>query len=191
VVHLLRHGRTALNAEGLLRGRLDPSLDEVGVAEAEALARAFEGRAVGALVSSPLSRARQTAEPIAEACNVGMSLDEGLADRDYGPWAGRAPAELRQLFGSVDAAPGVETMASVAARAIDAVIAAARRAAPRCAVVVSHEAVNRLVLTSLIPELGDWRSLPQPTGCWNQIQRSEGRWHARVVGALPPGDSGR
>ncbi len=59
VLYLVRHGRTTLNAQGLLQGRLDPSLDEVGHLQAAAMAERIGE--VDEVISSPLERATQTA----------------------------------------------------------------------------------------------------------------------------------
>ncbi|MBK9181149.1 MAG: histidine phosphatase family protein [Acidimicrobiales bacterium] len=82
---LVRHGRTAANAGGLLLGRLDPPLDEVGRRQAEALAAALPAGA--RLVSSPLRRARQTAEAIA-AGGTPVEIDDRWVELDYGEYDG-------------------------------------------------------------------------------------------------------
>jgi probable phosphoglycerate mutase len=61
-VFLARHGRTALNAEGRLRGLSDPPLDEVGVAEVARLAEALAPKHPTAVICSPLQRAVATAQ---------------------------------------------------------------------------------------------------------------------------------
>src|SRR6266498_2992061 len=66
-VFVIRHGRTALNADGALRGRVDVPLDEVGLAEAARLGDLFEPVPLMVVVCSPLLRARQTAAPIANS----------------------------------------------------------------------------------------------------------------------------
>ena len=63
-VILVRHGRTALNAADLLRGRLDPELDDVGLDEVAALAEVLAPREPARIVCSPLHRAVQTASAI-------------------------------------------------------------------------------------------------------------------------------
>ncbi|HAZ55902.1 MAG TPA: hypothetical protein DCY78_01570, partial [Acidimicrobiaceae bacterium] len=60
MLFVVRHGRTAANASGLLLGRLDPDLDELGVRQATAAAAALGS--VDRVVSSPLLRTRHTAE---------------------------------------------------------------------------------------------------------------------------------
>lgn len=79
---IVRHGRTPLNAQGRLQGRVDSDLDELGQRQAAAIAQAVY-RQVGevtALVSSPLARARQTAE----AFGCQMEIDERWTELDYG-----------------------------------------------------------------------------------------------------------
>ena len=89
-----RHGQTAPNRDGLVLGRADPELTEEGHRQAELLAAALRGEPVAAILSSPLLRARQTAEPIGEACGVPVGVDERLIEIDWGAWEGRATGSL-------------------------------------------------------------------------------------------------
>ncbi len=83
---VVRHGRTAANARGLLLGRLDVPLDEVGRAQAAELAGSVlshavaSGAPVAAVVSSPLERTRHTAE----AFGLPVAIDDRLVELDYG-----------------------------------------------------------------------------------------------------------
>jgi broad specificity phosphatase PhoE len=190
VVYLVRHGRTGLNAEGVLRGRLDPHLDAVGHREAQALADAFSQFDVGAILSSPLLRARETSAAVAASAGVEVALDDRLSDRDYGPWAGAPPSEVCRRFGSVDAAPGVEPRDALAHRALAAVSSSIRPRGLGDLVVVAHDAVLRCLLEQLVPSLDDIDTMPQPTGSWHRLERHLGRWSAAAISALPsPGDS--
>jgi probable phosphoglycerate mutase len=80
VLIVVRHGRTAANAAGLLQGRVDHDLDPNGRAQAVAIARVLEG--VDRIVSSPLRRARATAE----AFGVDVTVDDRWIELDYGHW---------------------------------------------------------------------------------------------------------
>jgi broad specificity phosphatase PhoE len=185
-VYLARHGRTALNAAGVLRGRLDPPLDDEGEAEAQRLTRALAGAGIGAILSSPLRRALQTASAVAAATGLHVEVADGLADRDYGDWAGHRSDELADRFGSVDAAPGVEPEPEVRCRALavlDAVVAQ-HPAAP--VLLVAHDAVNQLLLRALDPTLGP-PGPRQRTGCFNELERRDGRWRVLLVDMV--GDS--
>lgn len=174
-LYLARHARTALNADGRLRGHLDPPLDDVGQREAEALAVAMASLHPTRIVSSPLRRAVQTAEAITARAQVSLVLDERLIDRDYGPWAGVPEAEVVAEFGALEHAPGVEARHAVVARARAAIDAQVDYLATGPVVVVSHDAVNRLLLSALRPEL---RTGPirQPTACWNVLSRVDDEW---------------
>jgi probable phosphomutase (TIGR03848 family) len=128
-VLLLRHGRTAANAGGGLAGRAPVGLDEVGRAQAAALADRLAGVPVAAVVTSPLPRCRQTVElALPGAAAV---ADERLIECGYGDWQGRPLKELAEdpLWPVVQQHPsaavfpgeGGEAMAAVAARAVAAV----------------------------------------------------------------------
>jgi broad specificity phosphatase PhoE len=79
-LYLVRHGRTAANASGLLLGRADPVLDDTGRAQAAALATVVTSPA--RVISSPLQRCRETAAAFGRAVDV----DERWIELDYGDW---------------------------------------------------------------------------------------------------------
>lgn len=85
---LVRHGRTPANAQRLLQGRLDTELDTLGRHQAAALASAIGP--VDHLVTSPLNRARQTAE----AFGVEPVVDERWIEIDYGALDGTPIADV-------------------------------------------------------------------------------------------------
>ncbi|WP_334172454.1 histidine phosphatase family protein [Sinomonas sp.] len=189
-LYLVRHGRTALNAQGRLRGLADPALDEAGIAEAERLARDLAATAAAMVVSGPLERARRTAQIIAQATSIPHLVDERFNDRDYGPQTGRVKAEVEAEYGSVDAAPGVEPAETVLARArpaLDDLVLLddlVDRDSPRPVIVVTHDAVIR----PLIGALDATRVLEAPTGSWNLLRREGGSWVVVAVDQKPPQD---
>ena len=95
-LYLCRHGETPWNAEGRIQGRTDIPLSPKGFAQAEALARFFENDkpCANVIVSSPMSRARQTAECIAKATGLDMVIDDDLTEIHTGIYTGRTYAEL-------------------------------------------------------------------------------------------------
>ena len=186
-IYLARHGRTALNARGVLRGRLDPSLDAVGRDEVLRLARAMAGVRARRVVTSPLARALQTARAIASAGGAGIEIDQRLVDRDYGRWAGMARPDVVRRFGSLDDAPGVEPLEQVRARVRDAFADVSARADGDTAIVVSHDIVIRVLLLSIDPGLGHLDAIPQETGCYNVLERNGGEWIVASLNQVPPG----
>jgi broad specificity phosphatase PhoE len=184
-IFLVRHGRTSLNAAGVLRGRLNPELDATGLLEAIAVADAIGGSDLAAVVSSPLQRAVDTAAPIGARAGIGVEIDERLIDRDYGSWAGKPKSELIARWGSLDAAPDVESSAEVLARAMDAFNDVAGRTGSGSAAIVTHDALLQLLLPALDPRLDQVDPLPQGTGCYNVIEKRGDDWFAASVNVTP------
>ena len=191
-VFLLRHGQTAYNVAGRLRGRAaGPELTAQGHAQADALGRLFAGVALSRVLASPLQRAVKTAEPLAHAAGLPVETVDALNDRDYGPWTGHDRGEVEQRFGSVDAAPGVESWNALRHRmrqAFDLLLATS--AGPAIAL-VGHDATHRALLADLIASLDPNRDdIPQDNGCWNRLEWHEGHWRLAVLNAKP-GDGQR
>jgi probable phosphoglycerate mutase len=88
VVYLVRHGRTHLNAEAVLRGHLDVALDDQGRHQAQRLGHTFGAVKVEAVISSLVLRARQTAATIAVTTRAPLTIEPRVIDRDYRDWAG-------------------------------------------------------------------------------------------------------
>jgi len=127
---LLRHGRSTANTAGILAGRSEGvELDAVGLGQAEALADRLAGIGITGIVSSPLTRCRQTVAPLAARLDLPVVLDAELAEVDYGSWTGRSLGELAKedLWRIVQATPSAavfpdgEGLAQMSARAVSAV----------------------------------------------------------------------
>lgn len=120
---LLRHGQTERSAQRRYSGRADLPLTELGESQAAAAAaRLALTEGVAAVVSSPLLRARQTAQPVADALGVPLTLHDGLIETDFGAWDGLTFAEAqaqdpdlhtRWLTDTSVAPPGGESMDEV------------------------------------------------------------------------------
>ena len=187
-MYLVRHGQTALNAAGVLRGRLDPPLDDVGNREAAALGALFAGVPIDLVVASPLRRAVETATAIAAACGAPVETDILLVDRDYGTFAGQSRGAVEARFGALDDAPGVEPASAVAARALHGLEAIVTKIGSGRAVAVAHDAVNRQLLAELANgplAASGVDAIPQRTGCWNRLERLDQRWTVQVIDAIP------
>jgi broad specificity phosphatase PhoE len=185
LVYLARHGQTLLNESGVLRGLADPPLDRTGRDQARRLGEALGPRELWAVISSPLLRARQTAQPVAERAGLQVATGQCLADRDYGQWTGISHDAVVAQWGSVDRAPGVEPRSAVASRAVTGLTDIARRSPGGTVTVVSHDAVNRQVLAAFDARLGDPDTIPQDNGCFNTLQWHDGRWAVLSVNELP------
>jgi len=132
---LIRHGRTAANAQGVLAGTSPGvDLDEKGRDQAQQVAERLKGVRLAGLVSSPLERTRQTGEAIARvqsenANPVELLIDERIVECHYGEWTGRELKKLskeplwKQVQGHPSAVtfPGGESMRAMQQRAVEAV----------------------------------------------------------------------
>lgn len=178
----LRHGRSEWNAIHRWQGNFDSPLDAVGRTQAgevaEQLARLDERWARP--VASTLGRASETAAII--AARLGLErprADERLVEAHAGEWEGLTPDEIEVTYPGWLAdhrrPAGFEPLASVVARATDAFVDAARRAAAHgpdtSALVVSHSGLIRSVVRSL--GLTDTR-IPNLGGVWFRLTPTAG-----------------
>ena len=95
---LLRHGQTALSVDKRFSGVGDPELTAVGLDQAERAARRLAGADVAAIVSSPLRRARQSAEAVARTTGLDVHVEPGLRETDFGDWEGYTFAEIHEKW---------------------------------------------------------------------------------------------
>lgn len=99
-ITLLRHGESVGNAEARWQGQADFPLTDTGRAQARALAERWKKEEVkfDLVISSPLARARETAEIIAQALGSNIEFDPLWLERDNGDFAGLTAYEVRQNF---------------------------------------------------------------------------------------------
>lgn len=185
--YLLRHGQTHLNVKDVVRGCLDPGLDETGQQQARLLATIFRKRGISRVICGPLRRSRQTGEHIARATGLEVDVVEALRDRDYAQWAGCSRMSVNALFGSVDEAPGIEPYEAFAERVGGAMEEIMARTAPGEAVaIVGHKAVNRAIMAAMFPRrFTRAGNIPQDPGCWNLIGVNDSGPRLLAVNALP------
>jgi broad specificity phosphatase PhoE len=100
-LHLIRHGETDWNRDGRIQGQSDPPLSARGREQARALAETLGVRPIGALWSSDLRRAVETAEPLAARLGLEVRVSSALRERDFGVNEGRVAAEVAAELGTV------------------------------------------------------------------------------------------
>lgn len=153
---LVRHGRTVWHGGNRYVGRSDIALDDVGRAQAEALAGWVCTHPHDVVACSPLARARDTAAPAAAALGVAPEVVPALRELDFGVAEGATLAELRARLPEVAAAfeadparhpfPGAEPPAAAAERVGDALRALVARHPGAALLVVGHNTALRLAL---------------------------------------------
>lgn len=99
----LRHGATDWNRKGLFQGHTDNPLNDDGIAQAHEAAEKLRAIEFGHVVSSPLLRAVQTAEIIANIASRTVTLDRGLIELNFGSFEGQPVRELMMKHGKNNA----------------------------------------------------------------------------------------
>ena len=165
---LVRHGETEWARLGRHTGRTDVPLTELGRQQATSLGRRLDGHRFGLVLTSPLSRARETAE-LAGFAGVAR-LDPDLMEWDYGSLEGRETVDIRESYPGWTIWrgpwPGGETIADVATRA-DRIVARVRAdATAGDALVFAHGHLLRVLVArwlGLEPTAGGWFALDTAT----------------------------
>ena len=192
---VLRHGRTAWNASGRFQGQADIPLDTRGLAQAERAADVLAELAPAEILASDLSRARQTAEPLARLTGLAVRTDPRLREINVGTWEGLTidealgrldPAEAARYLAGEDVrrSPTGETVAEVAARASEALAEIGSRAAPgSTVVVVMHGLAGKVGVCQLVGLPNDtWRALGSLHNCgWISVERHRSGDYWRIA----------
>jgi broad specificity phosphatase PhoE len=155
VIWLARHGETAYNAERRFQGQGPVGLSPRGLEQAAELAEAALAHGFASLWSSPLPRARQTAEIVAGRLGLEITEEPRLMETHTGDWTDRTFAEVEagdpERFGAWVGGdpgfgfPGGETFAEQQARVV-AALEDIRASGPLPALVVCHRNSMRLAL---------------------------------------------
>lgn len=139
----LRHGETDWNAQGLSQGDIDIPINETGIAQAHAAAALMQRRGIVSIVSSPLSRARDTAMTAAALLGLDVIVQDDLREVSFGVQEGMPMAG--EWFGEWVAGTATpqnaESFAALRARAAAAVAKALLQPSP--VLIVAHGALFR------------------------------------------------
>ena len=157
---LVRHGETDFNASETFRGRADVPLNETGLRQAQLLGKYLSSEKIDVVYSSPLQRALKTAEAIAAPHKLKVNIVANLNDIDCGQWQGLTLKEVKDSYGDVYQdwldtpeqvkIPGGESLEDVRKRALPFVQDAVLRCGEGKIVLVSHRAVNKVLICALL-----------------------------------------
>jgi broad specificity phosphatase PhoE len=95
---LVRHGETDWNRDNRFQGHADEALNETGRGQARDLAATLAGERIAAVYTSPLARARETAEILAAPFGLVPVADPRLMEIDVGSWSGLSRVEIESAF---------------------------------------------------------------------------------------------
>jgi probable phosphoglycerate mutase len=144
----LRHGETDWNAQGLSQGNVDIPLNPTGLAQARTAAGQLRGRGITSIIASPLSRARVTAEIVAEALELPVTFDPDLHEVSFGVQEGQPMSEwFTDWIAGHQTPEGAETFVDLRRRAVTAINRALDR--PPVVLVVAHGALFRALRAAM------------------------------------------
>ena len=168
---LIRHAQSTWNADGRIQGWADPPLNETGLDQACKLAQRLvaDGRAIAAIYSSPLLRAKQTAEQVSQIFDLPVQTDDRLKENNVGQLTGLTGPEVEQRFPEWLAArraslewmppPEGEDRDHFVSRAVAVMTDIVAKHAGQTVAVVSHGGTLGVYLAHLL-EMPIHRSLP-------------------------------
>lgn len=186
LILLIRHGETDWNHQGRRQGRRDVPLNEDGIAQVRHCGEVLSKLKVDAILSSPLSRATESAAILAECMDFPtdrIRREAGLIERDFGDVDGMTQAELR-AYRARGGNEKNEPLYLVRQRMMHTVLDVARKEKHKIVLMVSHSAAIKSVMVRLYgkPELQ--RKTTKNAGV-SIIEYKGGRLHPRAFNLEP------
>ena len=186
-IYLVRHGQTAWNKEEIFRGRTDVPLDETGLRQAELAGEYFKGLEIHGIYSSPLSRAWETAQKIAQFHHLNVQPLQGILDMSFGKWEGQSHQDIqkkdREIYRQwreephLVRLPGGEGLNDVRVRAMAALEEVIRNHPGKTLVLVSHRVVNKVLICGILGlDNSHFWQITQDTMAINLIQHRDGKY---------------
>lgn len=147
-LYVARHGETSWNLLNKVSGRTDIPLTKTGMQQAQLLAWNAVGKGIEVIISSPLLRARQTAQAVSEAIGVPVQTDERLMELDFGSFEGGPRSDPDFQFTRAQFPtryPGGESAFMLAHRVYSCLEDVKRRYDGKTVLLVCHGGVCRMI----------------------------------------------
>lgn len=191
-LYLLRHGETTWNIERRYQGMLNSPLSDAGWEQTSRTRDVLRDLPLRAVYSSPLARALDTAQAIAQPHRLPVIAVEGLSEIRVGEWEGllvgeieaRYAAAVHQWYNAPHLAriPGGETIEEMRGRAVTAIEEIRRRHEGEAVAVVAHGGVNKtILLTALGVPLANYWRIRQHNACINVLEYEGDRVRVLVI----------
>lgn len=198
LLYLVRHGQTDANVEHRYVGWSDDRVNEAGRAQAAALAAELAEEGIEHVFTSPVRRAVETAEILAEAWDASVRSVHDLHEIEIGPWKGLLEREVEERFPEayalwrtdptrleLDGRESLENVRDRAVRAVDQIARSQLSATEAPGLVVTHLAVLRVLwLTALGRPLAKYHEVEGPF-CEVFPLRWTGRGRLEAAGPAP------
>jgi broad specificity phosphatase PhoE len=174
---LLRHGQTDWNIDFRLQGITDIPLNETGILQAEEAARVLTATHWDAVITSPLSRARDTALIVGKAIGHDeIGIEDRLLERSFGEAEGLMHSEWRERYPDQNQVPGAETLDDLRIRSNELLDFIAEKYAGQKVLGISHGALIRKLVR--IVSDGEFPREGERFGnaCMCVFVHSQGKW---------------
>ena len=176
-IYLIRHGETDWNVAGRLQGITDIPLNELGKQSALKTAQYFQANhiEISCIMTSPLTRAKQTAQIIADVLAIPVIEQQELKERCFGKAEGLTAEERREKFPD-DNIPGLEHIQIVRDRVWNVLQTIAATYADETIIVVAHGGIINAALSILSNgEIGTGITKLK-NACLNHIAHNNDEW---------------
>jgi len=185
IIYLIRHGQTEYNDKSIFRGQLDIPLNSYGISQAESIGKALAAVGFDAIYTSPLIRAKKTAEIINkyQANMININIENDFTDLNYGIWQAKSHEEVKKTYPKLyyewqtspynTQIPGGESLYDAQKRSFNGLKKIINKNNGKIICVVSHRVINKLLISKIlgIQKTGFWK-IRQDTGCINIIEYS-------------------
>ncbi len=174
-IYLVRHGQTDWNLQGRFQGREDIELNETGIMQAVNCGKAIKGTVFQAVITSPLSRARKTAEIIAEQVGAKeLIIEDSIIERDFKKVSGMTPKE-REIFYASGEPDDKEPWEDLCNRMMDSIKKYGKKYDKENIIMVSHGASINSVLSVLSSGKTGTGKIILKNTCINILHYEEGQ----------------
>ncbi|QDZ93510.1 histidine phosphatase family protein [Bacillus altitudinis] len=172
---LVRHGETDWNAAKRIQGRTDIPLNDTGKWQAEQTGLYLKDAHWDVVISSPLSRAKETAHLILQHVHAPLVIMDDFIERDYGDAEGMSFEERQKLFPNKQY-PNMEPLSALQDRMLEGIEKVRATYPDQRVLIVAHGAAIHALLTSLADEHMGIKDTRLENACLNYVEWTDGQW---------------
>ncbi|MCI4128132.1 histidine phosphatase family protein [Bacillus haynesii] len=175
---LIRHGETDWNALGKLQGRTDIPLNETGKKQAKETGAFLKGSDWDVIITSPLRRAKETAEIINQYLGLEIIEMEDFIERNYGDAEGMPFEERTRLYPDKEY-PNQESKEALAERLMAGIQKVSERYPDKKVLIVAHGAAIHALLSKISNGNINLENTKLVNACLSNIKFHENKWHVK------------
>ncbi len=172
---LVRHGETDWNAAKRIQGRTDIPLNDTGKWQAEQTGLYLKDAHWDVVISSPLSRAKETAHLILQHVHAPLVIMDDFIERDFGDAEGMSFEERQKLFPNKQY-PNMEPLSALQDRMLEGIEKVRATYPDQRVLIVAHGAAIHALLTSLADEHMGIKDTRLENACLNYVEWTDGEW---------------